>query len=224
VTSGRPPGPPVNLRTLGRLRQAGPDPARHPTRSIAGGDAIDLSSAPPLFTAAVAALTAVRPRPEVVLTAIRPPQRLAPWTYALGAEVLADDLEVAEGRLVLLHDPDGQDAWDGVLRLVAYLRAEVDDELIIDPLLTEVGWSWLTEALELAGARWRALGGTVTRTSSTRFGDIAGPARTHAVELRASWTAVDAALTPHGDAFCALLATAAGLPPTGATRFGQRDS
>jgi len=171
---------------------------------------------PPVFTAAVAALAAVRTRPEITLTPVRAPQRLAPWTYALAGELVGqDDLPAATGRLVLLHDPDGHEMWDGVLRLVSYVRAELDGGLAGDPMLPEVGWSWLTEALETTGARYTALGGTVTQTSSARFGDIAGPAQTHDVELRASWTALDTDLVPHGDAFCQLLATAAGLPPEG---------
>lgn len=173
---------------------------------------------PPVFQSAVAALSAVQPRLEITLTPVRAPQRLAPWTYALAGELaLADDLPEATGRLVLLHDPDGQEMWDGVLRLVSYVRAELDGGLAGDPMLPAVGWSWLTESLETAGARYTALGGTVTQTSSARFGDIAGPEHTHDVELRASWTAVDDDLTSHGVAFCALLAAAAGLPPEGIT-------
>lgn len=178
--------------------------------------------APALFASAVASLSAVRPRPEITIATVPAPQRLAPWTHAISAEVCTggctgddDEVPVATARLVLLHDPDGQQAWDGVLRLVVYVRAELDGELAGDPLLPEVGWSWLTEALELSGARFTALGGTVTQTSSARFGDIAGPESTHEVELRASWTAKDADLTEHANAFCALLATAAGLPPVG---------
>ena len=195
--------------------------------------------APALFADAVAALSAVRPRPEITIGAVPAPQRLAPWTHALSAEVsgevggklsgvvsAGDEDEdgqppLATARLVLLHDPDGHQAWDGVLRLVIYIRAELDGELAGDPLLPEVGWSWLTEALELSGARFTALGGTVTQTSSARFGDIAGPAHSHEIELRASWTPQDAELTPHAEAFCALLATAAGLPPVGVTTFGR---
>lgn len=179
---------------------------------------------PPLFAAAVAALTAVRPRPEIVLSAVRAPQRLAPWAYALAGELVGPD-ELAEaadaaettGRLVLLHDPDGQEMWGGVLRLVSYVRAELDGGLAGDPMLPEVGWSWLTEALDTARANYAALGGTVTQTTSARFGDIAGPRLSYDIELRASWTALDADLTAHGQAFCTLLATAAGLPPEGVT-------
>ena len=66
----------------------------------------------------------------------------------------AATMDVATGRLVLLHDPAGQDAWDGTLRLVTYVTAELEPELASDPLLPAVGWSWLTDAL---AARVKAL-------------------------------------------------------------------
>lgn len=182
---------------------------------------------PEEFRQAVDGLRAVTPRREITLGPIRPPQQLAPHTYALGAEVTdvpgSGDQGGADadcfGRLVLLHDPDGHEAWAGTLRLVAYVQAELEESLAADALLPEVAWSWLTDALDDSGADSTALGGTVTATSSVRFGDIAGPRRTHQVELRASWTVVDSGGTPdltaHADAFCALLAQAAGLPPVG---------
>lgn len=183
----------------------------------------ELSVEPEMFRRAVTSLGGVRPRPEVQLGPIRPPQQLAPWTYALGAQVVVEACELATARLVLLHDPDGQEAWDGTLRLVAYVRAELETELAGDPLLPEVGWSWLTDALHAAGVEHRALGGTVTRTSSARFGEIAGPERTDDVELRASWTPVGPELGAHGQAFCDLVAAAAGLPPVGVATLVQRD-
>jgi hypothetical protein len=157
------------------------------------------------------------------LSDVRPPQRLAPYAFAVSAEVNSPAGELATGRLVLLHDPEGEQAWDGVLRVVAYVRAEVDTELAGDPLLPAVAWSWLTDALAGTGADYRALGGTVTQTSSARFGDISGPARTDDLELRASWTATDAELAAHGEAFCELMASTVGLPPVGVTLFGQRN-
>lgn len=177
---------------------------------------------PELFRRAVASLSAVRARPEIRLDEVRAPQRLAPFSYALSAEVDGPVGEQAGGRLVLLHDPDGEQAWGGVLRLVVYVQAELDAELATDPLLPEVGWSWLTEALDGSGARFAALGGTVTQTSSARFGHITGPARADDLELRASWTPEDGDLTPHGEAFFELLSSAVGLPPVGVTLFGQR--
>lgn len=196
-----------------------------------------MTQAPEVFRAAVAALQLVRPRPELVVEPVRPPQRLAPWAYALSCEAtgpasggpranegVAGGGVLASGRLVLLHDPDGQEAWNGVLRMVGYVTAELDAELATDPFLPTVGWSWLTDALGSTGAEFTALGGTVTETSSARFGDIVGPTRTDDLELRASWTPTTTDLRPHGEAFCELMASVVGLPPVGVTLFGERKS
>ncbi len=179
--------------------------------------------APAAFQAALNELTRVRIRPEIELGELPAPTRLAPWSHALSAEVVwGDDRpESASGRLILLHNPDGVDAWDGTLRIVIFLTAEVDDEIARDPLLPDVAWSWLTDCLELSGASFTALGGTVTSTSSTRFGDIAGPGRTDDLELRASWTATDDRTGLHLAAFAELLAIASGLPPEGVASIGR---
>src|SRR5207249_190111 len=128
-----------------------------------------------------------------------------------------DGSEAATGRLVLLYDPDGAEAWDGVLRLVAFASAELEPEIAADPLLPEVGWSWLTGALAERGAKHVAAGGTVTQTTSTRFGDLHGPRTSVTFELRGSWTAQTPQIGPHLLAFADLLCTAAGLPPEGVT-------
>jgi hypothetical protein len=188
------------------------------------------SAEPAQFQDAVAAMNAVQVRPEIELGPIRPPQRLAPFSYALGAEVrhpeTADVPEQSEGdafgRLILLHDPDGAEAWDGTMRLVAYIQADLDATEAVDPLLPEVAWSWLVDALDARAGVSTALGGTVTATTSVRYGDIAGPARAHQLELRASWTATTPALGAHVHAFCEVLEHAAGLPPVGVTDLGSR--
>lgn len=179
-------------------------------------------STPEVFLRAVRTLTAVRPRSEVQLDEIRAPRRLAPWSYALASEACGPSEELATGRLILLHDPDSIVEWGGALRLVVFIRAELDAELGADPLLPEVAWSWLTDALEASGAQLTALGGTVTRTSSVRFGTITGPPRSDDLELRASWTATDAELGDHCEAFCELMSSTVGLPPVGVAALGQR--
>lgn len=181
----------------------------------------DLADAPEVFRRAVAALSAVRPRPEVEFAPIPAPKRLAPWTYAWGLELPADSQASATGRLVLLHEPDGQEAWHGTMRVVGFVRADLDVEFAGDPLLPAVGWSWLTDALRCAGAEHTALGGTVTQTSSARFGDIVGPERTDEVELRASWTPVGDNLGAHAEAFCELIAAVVGLPPVGVVALSK---
>ena len=69
--------------------------------------------APAEFAAAVRSLAVTRVRDEVRVEEVRPPQKLAPWTHALALTVLVDDEELATGRLVLLHDPAGYEAWEG---------------------------------------------------------------------------------------------------------------
>jgi len=182
---------------------------------------------PETFARAVISLQAVRVRPEILLEEVPAPQRLAPYAHAMGAVVVGspnapDEEDVATGRLILLHDPAGHEAWDGTMRLVTYVTAELEPDLAADPLLPAVGWSWLVDALDAHGASYVALGGTVTQTMSTRFGDLAGPPTAADVEIRASWTPLDDDLEPHVLAWCALLASTAGLPPPGVTALPDR--
>jgi hypothetical protein len=128
-----------------------------------------------------------------------------------------DGVDVSTGRLILLHDPAGNDSWDGTFRCVGYARAEIDLEMITDPALADVGWSWLTEALEAHGATYTAASGTVTRVATDSFGAMADDTGTAQIEIRASWTPqeVDGQLEigAHVEAWGELLCTAAGLPP-----------
>ncbi|MGD7001119.1 DUF3000 domain-containing protein [Corynebacterium halotolerans] len=184
---------------------------------------------PKAFSAAVESMHSAELRPEITLGTIRPPQRLAPFSHAIGLEVVHDEYaEVstdtegdAFGRLILLHDPQADDAWDGSMRLVAYIQADMDHAVASDPLLPEVAWQWLNEGLADGGADFTNLGGTVTSTSSVRFGDIGGPPHAYQLELRASWTATDDNLAPHVAAFAKVLANVAGLPPEGVTELGR---
>ena len=165
------------------------------------------------FRRAVTGLIGVELRPEVVVSELPPPQRLAPYAVALHAVVVRAGEELAEGRLVILHDPDGQAVWEGDTRCVAYVQAGIDFEIASDPMLPSVGWSWLLDALQSAGAEHCAAGGTVTRTTSERFGALADHPHAADVEMRASWSPVGE-LGPHLIAFGELLCSAAGLPPT----------
>ena len=168
---------------------------------------------------------AARMRPEITLGTIRPPQKLAPFSHAIGLEVGNQDLDVvpqdsegdAFGRLILLHDPAAEESWTGTMRLVAYIQADMDSEVASDPLLPDVAWEWLTESLTACRAEHTNLGGTVTSTASVRFGEIGGPPRAHQMEMRASWTADGIDLSSHVEAFAAVLANVAGLPPEGVT-------
>ena len=192
---------------------------------------LEPSPVPVVFSAAVDGLRdAMRSeqRPGVlVLQEVPAPRRLAPHAVAFAADVLRSDEEVGSGRFVVLHDPAGQDGWQGDTRVVAFVSADVEPEMAVDPALAAVGWSWLVEALAERGARHTAAGGTVTRTASLRFGVMQAPDETNEVEVRASWTPLPAAdgsldLAVHLQAWCDLLSATSGLPPIGVTSLPSR--
>ncbi len=191
---------------------------------------MDSSAVPEEFRVAVAQMRRARLRPEIFCEEMPAPQRIAPYASALSADVTVSGEDVGTGRIVLLHDPAGNDAWAGTFRCVAYARAEIDPEMANDPLLGEVGWSWLTDALESHGAQLVAPSGTVTKVSSESFGGMADEEATAQLEVRASWTPVGDPLdiAPHVEAWAELLCTASGLPPvpdgvaTMPSRRGQR--
>ncbi|WP_107080133.1 DUF3000 domain-containing protein [Streptomyces sp. NBRC 109706] len=176
------------------------------------------AGAPSAFRQAVAALAAARPRPEVTLSPLPPPRRLAPHAHALGATVTEGGEELADGRFVLLHDPAGDDSWRGDFRVVTLARADLEPDLAGDPLLPEVAWSWLMEALDARALPMHAPNGTVTRADSAFFGGLAERRGQAELELRASWTPADPAdAGGHLLAWCGLLAQCAGLPPESGT-------
>lgn len=176
-------------------------------------------------------------RSGITVTDIRPPRKLAPYSHAIGLEVdrlpdtgpggddggeaavPMDSEGDAFGRLILLHDPRGAEG-PGMMKLVAYIQADLDSVVAEDPMLPDVAWDWLTEQLD--GSIHRDLGGTVTATASSRFGDIGGPSNAFQIEMRASWTAEDTDLSAHVTAFANVLANVAGLPPEGVTSISAR--
>ncbi len=167
---------------------------------------------PEAFLAGVERLRATRLRPEVVLEEVPAPQRIAPHAVALGADVVVDDEELASGRFVLLYDPAGQDAWEGSFRAVTFVRAALEPELGADPMIGQIGWTWLQEALDAVGADYAAAGGTVTRVVSESFGALSDRPSSVELEVRASWTPRDD-VALHLQGWSTLLCTVAGLPP-----------
>ncbi|MYV98411.1 DUF3000 domain-containing protein [Streptomyces sp. SID3343] len=171
---------------------------------------------PEEFRQALAGWRAAVLRPEIVLEEMSRPRGLAPFSAAFAGEVAVgdeDEDELGSGRIVLLHDPAGHDAWEGTFRVVTMTRAELEPELAMDPLLPEVGWTWLTESLHAVDARFRAPSGTVSRSTSQGFGGLSGQIARTEIEVRASWTPVGDDLLPHLLAWTELMCTCAGLPP-----------
>ncbi|MEU9111597.1 DUF3000 domain-containing protein [Streptomyces sp. NPDC048483] len=177
------------------------------------------------FRQAVEALRAARLRPEIEIDPTPAPKRLAPFAYALEAAVVdagagpdGEDVDLADGRLVLLFNPAGDDAWQGTFRVVTLARAELEPEMGADPLLPEVSWSWLTGALEAREVEYGEPSGTVTRAASHYFGGLASREPATQIEIRASWTPDEGPdgvpdMAAHLAAWCDLLCQVAGLPP-----------
>jgi hypothetical protein len=168
-------------------------------------------------------------RAEFTFEDVPAPKRLAPFAAATAATVRRDDADIAWGRLVLLYDPAAPEGWHGCFRLISYLRAEIDPEIAADPMLGQVGWTWLTEALDARTPGYGAPSGTVTRVTTEGFGGKEEEPPIHGYEQRASWspTAGEKNESPgpdggnpagldiasHVTAWCDSLASAAGLPP-----------
>lgn len=209
-------------------RAAAPPRALAAGRKAAAGD----GAGPEQFRQAVAQVQAgararARLRPELTFEPEPAPRRLAPFAHALGA-TLSDgrgradaDADAASGKFVLLFDEAGQPGWDGKHRIIGYVRAELEPEIAADPLICEVGWSWLTEALDGHASGYSNISGTVTTVVTQGFGSKQDEPVSTGFELRASWTplvsrAGSAGLDGHVAAWCEVIAAAAGLPPAAA--------
>ena len=197
-----------------------PSRALRPAAATAAGTEED--EEPAAFAAALADLEAgiVRLRDtrlEVKFEPQPPPRRLAPRAAAVAATVELNGREIGWGRFVLLYDPAGQEGWNGPFRVIAYIRAELEPEIAADPLIGQVGWSWLTEALQARSAAFAEPSGTVTRVVTEGFGTKHGEPVATEFEMRASWSPAGpgeaAEMSRHVSAWADALCTASGLPP-----------
>ncbi|WP_460773782.1 DUF3000 domain-containing protein [Microbacterium sp. GXF7504] len=168
------------------------------------------------FADAVAAATATSFRPDLLVREIPAPSGLAPEAFALAADVRpdpdAEDSPYGTGRFVLLHDEAHPEAWEGPWRIVCFAQAPLETEIGTDPLMADVTWSWLIDALTSRNAGFRAISGTATKTLSKGFGGLAAEGDGAQVELRASWSPTDD-LGAHVEAWAELVCMLAGLPP-----------
>ncbi|MBE8146414.1 DUF3000 family protein [Brevibacterium casei] len=163
---------------------------------------------------------------NVSISEIPAPAKLAPYSYALGAEVTADENfiaasgesieELATGRIVVLFDPEAPEEWEGSFRIVSYIRAELEHELGNETMLGHVAWSWLEDALEANDCELVAAGGTTTRSALGELRDAGDETGDDRLGGRASWTPIitePEMIGDHLEAWIDLLCTVAGLPP-----------
>ncbi|MEO6200523.1 MAG: DUF3000 domain-containing protein [Cryobacterium sp.] len=179
----------------------------------------DRQALPAEFAAALDAIRRAHHRTDLVVTEIPAPGSLAPNATALAADVRpvrhGSDSDLGTGRFILLYDPDEPEAWGGRFRVVCFAQAPLETDIGLDPFLAEVAWAWLVDALDARGAHYTAASGTATRIISSGFGELASQGDGAQIELRASWTPLDANLTAHVEGWGELLCMLAGLPPAG---------
>ncbi|MFD0775518.1 DUF3000 domain-containing protein [Streptomonospora algeriensis] len=181
-----------------------------------------VDDAPPAFRRAVESLRAPAIRSEIAVEDIPAPKRLAPHSAAMSATVRSDGEDAAFGRLILLYDPDGARDWPSPFRFVVWVTADLESEIASDPLLGQVAWSWLAEALQARQAPHPGLSGTVTRATTEGFAGKADQPVTTELELRASWSPEGEELSADMQVWLDLLSAAAGLPPEDVADITQR--
>ena len=156
-------------------------------------------------------------RDELQVTITPAPSGLAPFSYALAADVNParhdDDSDLGTGRLIILYDPASAEGWGGPVRIICYAQAPLETEIGLDPFVADVAWSWLVDALAARGARYTSASGTATKVLSTGYGELAAQGSGAQIELRASWTPLELDLAPHVEGWAELLCMVAGYPP-----------
>ncbi len=170
-------------------------------------------------------------RDDLTVREIPAPTGLAPHAIALAGDVRPEpgthESVYGTGRFILLHDPDEPTPWNGPWRIVCFAQAPLEPDIGIDPLLADVAWAWLTDALGSRSAGFHSASGTATKTLSKGFGTLAAEGEGAQIELRASWSP-EGELGPHVEAWAELVCMLAGLPPgsegiatLGARRFAR---
>lgn len=161
-------------------------------------------------------MRAVPFRADLSVREIPAPAGLAPQSIALAGDVRPEtegvDSPFGTGRFILLHDPQEPGSWNGAWRIVCFAQAPLEPDIGVDPLLADVAWSWLVDALDSRNAVYHSASGTATKTLSKGFGSLAGEGEGAQIELRASWTP-DGEIGAHVEAWAELVCMLAGLPP-----------
>lgn len=187
------------------------------------------SALPASFPLAADEVRAAVFRDDLTVREIAAPEGLAPSTLALAGDVRpepgAEESAFGTGRFILMHDPSEPAAWNGAWRVVCFAQAPLEHDIGVDPLVADVAWSWLTDALASRNAPFHSAAGTATKTISKGFGSLAAEGDGAQIELRASWSP-EGAISSHVEAWAELVCMLAGLPPgsEGIAMLGARRS
>ncbi len=172
------------------------------------------TEAPAQFATAALSLAEPFLRAELTTSQIPAPPEIAPWALAFSAQAPnpADTpMNRGVGRLVFLHDPTQFEAWGSNMRVIAYGKSPLENDLGVEEDVAHFWWARLTQALRMHGAQYSHEAGTVTKMTSTGMGSLAHDPNSSEVELRASWSPQHDELGPHLASWQDLIAAMAGF-------------
>lgn len=170
----------------------------------------------PEFKAALESIRECKLSKKLKFEEIPGPAKMAPYTAAIAAETVAQDLggrPMGTGRLVILYDPEQPAGWPTPWRCVALVSADTDPELAEDPCIGQVAWSWLSEALEDNRCQYAGLLGSVTTEMTATFGGLKLSSSLAHLQIQASWSPYSEDMGPHLLAWSDTLLLAAGDDP-----------
>lgn len=167
------------------------------------------------FIKALESLRLAQVPPSVTVEEVEAPRGVSQYSAAIDSRTLlmANGESVGTGSFVILYDQEQISLWGSPFRLVAGVRAQIDEEASTDPYLGQITWARLPEELDRAGAGYSNVSGTVTRTLSESFGGIELTRAKAHVELRCSWSPTSEDLAPHMVAWLHLVSQMAGIRP-----------
>ncbi|NCA07161.1 MAG: DUF3000 family protein [Micrococcales bacterium] len=170
--------------------------------------------APDQFKLAAMGLTDSMLRPELETLQIPAPKDIAPIALAFSAQVPnpADTpMNRGVGRIVFLFDSKEFETWGSNMRVIAYGKSPLENDVGIQDDAANYWWHWLMRALEHRGAKFSHEAGTVTKMSSTGMGALATDREQTEIEIRASWSPQEDDLGPHLAAWQDLISGMAGF-------------
>jgi hypothetical protein len=174
-------------------------------------------SLPEEFQQAIESASRAVFREELAVDQIPAPEAIAPFSRAWSATVTPQARDIGDqgtSRLVLLYDPSAPDAWSSPWRMVCFAKAPLDQAMSEDPLLPDVAWSWLTDALDAHGAGFDRAAGTASTIISTGLGEMRSEVKGAEMELRASWSPRTPDAKNHLEGWAEFVCMLAGFPPT----------
>ena len=163
------------------------------------------------FQLAVEQLRKVSIRPELELTQIPAPSKMAhdaiAFSVSIKDESIGDLTNGGTGRFVLLHDLKPHEQWGSTFRIVTFAKSALEPSIVEFDDGSNSGWAWLLDALAASNAPFINEAGTATKIFSKGFGALSQEPNHAELEVRASWTpteSFDAHLTAWQNFVCLL--------------------